>query len=156
MPHIPTTRVERQVKYAPNISKITRKPSYLSALNTGSQNDWDALKFDYIISENFTRNHSNPPLWVHAHAHDFRVEIFLQSTCCKDDLYGLDMVDCSRMLREYIELIPTSINDHPMCPNGTTEQMCYLFSKFLVDSHVTITQVRVSETPDRFTCLRLP
>lgn len=83
--------------------------------------------------------------------------IELKARCNYGDLYGVDMVEAEKQLKQIIATIPTQINDLESCPNGTTEQLCVFFADNLVfsDRNIKLKKVTVGETPERLTCLNV-
>lgn len=69
-------------------------------------------------------------------------------------MYGVDMIEAEKILNKWVENIPEIVNDLPMCPGGTTEEMCLYFAKLQMVNHIPIISVSVSETPERVTILR--
>jgi 6-pyruvoyl-tetrahydropterin synthase len=136
-------------------------PVYRNALKTyasessSPQTFKHPLAFDYRIAYQLTRLHYNPPIWLDSHPHRFSVELTLRAVCRSNDLYGLDMVEVQRILTHFAESLPEVINDSPHIPLGTTEQLClYFFGlKALLDPHITIVSVSVSEECGRVTSL---
>lgn len=79
----------------------------------------------------------------------------MRAVCRSTDLYGLDMVEVQRILVHFAESLPEVINDSPHIPLGTTEQLCLYFLglKTLLDPHISIVSVSVSEETGRVTTL---
>lgn len=114
-----------------------------------------SLTFNYQIKTTITRKHFNPPLWTDAHSHDFEVALELEAVCHPEDLYGLDMVEMENRLRIWAEQLPDIVNNHPLCPKGTTEELCLYFSRIPMDDHIKLMSVSVAETPNRATIFNL-
>lgn len=114
-----------------------------------------ATLYDYRISAAFTREHSNPPLCHQRHSHDFTVTLHLQAVRPVNGLYGLDMIALETALQDWATALPPSINDHPDCPHGTTEELCLYFSKMPLEAPIRLLTVAVGETPERVTILVL-
>ncbi len=130
---------------------LAKKDIYGQATET--RNHWKSLIFEYLISAQFYRQHSNPPLWTDYHYHNFQVTLTLTSPCNKADLYGVDMIEAQKILEAVCEQIPSKVNELPECINGTTEQLCLYFASQVrfKDPQVQIKSVSVSETPERVT-----
>lgn len=113
----------------------------------------EPLTFNYTIKTTLHRQHFNPPIWWDCHFHNFEISLELQAVRQPEDLYGLDMVEMENQLQVWAKQLPEIINDHPLCPHGTTEEMCLYISQIPIDSHIQILRVSVSETPNRVTTL---
>ncbi|MGB3535640.1 MAG: 6-carboxytetrahydropterin synthase [Microcoleaceae cyanobacterium] len=133
----------------------TSTPAYRNILQTSASAQSEAITFLYTIKTTLCRQHFNPPIWQNPHFHDFEITLELLATCNPGDLYGLDMVEVENQLKNRAEMLPDLINEHPLCPHGTTEEMCLYFAQISLDSQIKILQVSVSETPNRVTTLPL-
>lgn len=140
--------------YPPHLRETVTSP-YRNILSVPIQVDSQPVTFSYTIKATLRRQHTNPPIWHHLHYHQFEVILDLEATCHPGDLYGLDMVEVENQLHLWAEELPDLINEHPLCPYGTTEEMCLYFSKIPLDPGIKIIQVSVSETPNRVTTLKL-
>lgn len=110
------------------------------------------MKFGYRIQAQIARLHSNPPIFNDIHPHQFTVVLQLEADRKDGELYGLNMCDIEAELNQVLSSLPQYINDHPLIPNGTTEQFCEWLSKEL--KFLPITQIEVAECPERVTILR--
>ena len=148
----PTTLVR---KSSDNVNDLSREANVFQ--NANANNNWQSLVFEYFISGNFYRQHSNPPLWTDYHYHDFQVTLQLKSVCNQKDLYGVDMIEAQKILDAVCQRLPNKINELPECANGTTEQLCLYFASQIKfnDPQVCLESVSVSETPERVTKLNL-
>lgn len=133
----------------------TAIPAYRNILSASPSPQSQPITFLYTIKTTLHRQHFNPPIWHDPHFHHFEITLELQATCYPGDLYGLDMVEVENQLQNWAEMLPHIINEHPLCPHGTTEEMCIYFAQIPLDSHIHILQVSVSETPNRVTTLPL-
>lgn len=140
--------------YPPELREKATIP-YRNVISLNDQVYQEPLIFTYQIRTILHRQHFNPPIWTDAHFHDFEITLELEAVRYPEDLYGLDMVEMENQLQRWAKQLPEIINDHPLCPHGTTEEMCVYFSRIPVDPHIKILQVSVSETPNRVTTLRL-
>ena len=111
--------------------------------------------FDYSIQYTLTRSHSNPPVSLNIHPHDFCITLELRAERQPPDIYGLDMIRVERQLQTYANQLPDVVNDHPDIPAGTTEQLCEFFSRIPLESHIQLVSVSVAECPERVTRLKL-
>lgn len=145
---------ERRWHYPPHLRNTQTIP-YHNTLPIEPDSYREALTFNYTIKVKFHRQHCNPPLWTDLHFHTFEVTLELEAVCQPRDLYGLDMVEVENQLYLWAEQLPEIVNEHPLCPHGTTEEMCLYFTKIPVDSHIKILSASVSETPNRVTTLKL-
>ncbi len=161
MRNLSSTRMgDARSHYPENYSLDT--PVYRNALKTHAIESSNAqtfkhpLVFDYRIGCQLLRRHYNPPVWLDSHPHRFSIEVTLRAVCHPCDLYGVDMVEAQRLLTHFAESLPEVINDSPYVPLGTTEQLClYFFGlKTLLDRHIKIVEVSVSEETGRITSLR--
>lgn len=141
--------------YPPELREKATSP-YRNIISKDDQVYQEALIFTYQIKTTLHRQHFNPPIWTDAHFHDFEITLELEAVRYPEDLYGLDMVEMENLLQLWAKQLPPIINNHPLCPHGTTEEMCLYFSRIPVDHPIKIIQVSVSETPNRVTTLRLP
>ncbi|MGB3403310.1 MAG: 6-carboxytetrahydropterin synthase [Microcoleaceae cyanobacterium] len=139
----------------PRNLRQTSTPAYRNILQASASSASQAVTFLYTIKTTLHRQHFNPPIWHDPHFHLFEITLELEATCYPEDLYGLDMVEVENQLKDWAELLPEIINEHPQCCHGTTEQMCVYFSQIPIDPHIKIRQVSVSETPNRVTTLPL-
>ncbi len=136
-----------------NIS--TAEPAYRNAIESSdSQVSKPPLVFQYLISAVFRRKHYNPPIWQDAHYHNFTVSLELEAECRERDLYGLDMVETEKLLQQYVNELPETLNDCSKCLNGTTEQLCLYFAGIELDNHIQLKSVAVAECPERVTVLK--
>ncbi len=133
----------------------TSTPAYRNILPNQASAQSQPITFLYTIKTTLHRQHFNPPIWHNPHFHDFEITLELEAICYPGDLYGLDMVEVENQLKNWAEILPDLINDHPLCPHGTTEEMCVYFAQIPLDSQIKILQVSVSETPNRVTTLPL-
>ena len=113
------------------------------------------LIFDYQIRATLRRKHHNPPIWMENHWHDFQITLHLRAQRNPSDMYGLDMVDMEQRLQEWGERLPIMVNDFPLCPGGTTEELCSYFASIPLDSDVTLIGVSVAENSERLTYLSI-
>lgn len=102
--------------------------------------------FEYKISATFDRLHCNPPQWTNLHHHSFRVTLHLEAERTTG-IYGLDMCEAERLLQEWGDRLPESIND--VIPSGTTEDLCLYFAQCPIPEGARLRKVAVSETPER-------
>ena len=114
-----------------------------------------SLIFDYQIRATLRRKHHNPPIWMENHWHDFQITLHLRAQRNPSDMYGLDMVDMEQRLQEWGERLPIIVNDFPLCPGGTTEELCCYFASIPLDSDVTLIGVYVAENSERLTYLSI-
>ena len=114
-----------------------------------------SLIFDYQIRAVLRRQHHNPPIWIENHWHDFQVTLHLRAQRNPSDMYGLDMVEMEQRLQEWGGRLPIIVNDCPLCPGGTTEELCCYFASIPLESHVTLIGVSVAENPERLTYLSI-
>jgi hypothetical protein len=65
------------------------------------------------------------------------------------------MVEVQRILANFAESLPEIVNDCPQVSLGTTEQLCIYFFGLrpLLDPHITLVSVSVSEETGRVTSL---
>ena len=128
---------------------------YRNIVGVNEQIYRESLTFNYTIKTTLHRQHFNPPIWKDCHFHDFEISLELQAVRHPEDLYGLDMVEMENQLQVWAKQLPEIVNDHPLCPHGTTEEMCLYFSRIPIDNHIQIMRVSVSETPNRVTTLEV-
>ena len=127
-------------------------PAWVGVLADSPQDHLPVL-FYYQIEQSFSRKHHNPPVWTQPHYHQFRVRLSLAAVKVPSNLYGLDMVEVEQMLRNHIEQLPDSINRHPDCPHGTTEELCAYFANIKLPEPIALTEVAVAECPERWTII---
>lgn len=128
-------------------------PAYRNLLQNSASSSAQTITFLYTIKTSICRQHFNPPIWHDAHFHQFEITLELEATCYPADLYGLDMVEVENQLQNWAELLPEVVNEHPLCPHGSTEEMCIYFAQIPLDPHIKIRQVSVSENANRVTTL---
>lgn len=139
----------------PENLRQTSTPAYRNILPASTAEGSQPVTFLYMIKTSLNRQHYNPPIWHEPHFHLFEITLELEAVCYPEDLYGLDMVEVENQLKNWAELLPEIINEHPICSHGTTEQMCVYFAQIPLDPHIKLRQVSVSETPNRVTTLPL-
>jgi hypothetical protein len=128
---------------------------YQGIISLENQVHHQPVTFNYTIKATLRRQHCNPPIWTNFHYHTFEIILELAAICQPGDLYGLDMVEMENKLYIWAEQLPEKINEHPLCPHGTTEEMCLYFAQIPVEPHVKLLSVSVSETSNRVTTLKL-
>lgn len=128
------------------------QPAWVGALANQPQ-EYLPLLYHYQIEAQFERQHHNPPVWTEPHTHNFQVRLYISAIKVPSNLYGLDMVEVEQILRNHIEQLPSSINDHPECPHGTTEELCAYFASIQLPTTVALTGVAVAECPERWTII---
>lgn len=146
--------IDSRWHYPPSLKSAQNIP-YQGIIPPENQVRSQAATFNYTIKATLRRQHCNPPIWTDFHLHTFEIILELAATCQPGDLYGLDMVEMENQLYLWAEQLPEKINQHPLCPHGTTEEMCLYFARIPVEPHVKLLSVSVSETPNRVTTLRL-
>ncbi|UFP95264.1 hypothetical protein ISF26_03155 [Gloeobacter morelensis MG652769] len=129
--------------------------AYLQAVPPEEQVHQGAIRYAYRIGARFRRRHANPPLWHDRHEHDFAVTLDLAAVRPSTGLYGLDMVALEQQLQQWVAALPEVLNDCPLCPHGTTEELCHYFATLALEPHVSLLAVSVAESPERVTILRL-
>lgn len=139
----------------PTHLKDPEKIPYQGIIPLEKQVHHQPITFNYTIKATFFRQHCNPPIWTDFHYHTFEIILELAAICQPGDLYGLDMVEMENKLNLWAEKLPEKINEHPLCPHGTTEEMCFYFAQIPVEPHVKLLSVSISETPSRVTTLQL-
>ena len=107
--------------------------------------------FEYDICYTLTRLHYNPPIALDAHPHDFLITLHLRAQRISPNIYGLDMVKLEHELKDYAEQLPSTVNDHPRVPTGTTEELCEYFATMPLAPHIQLLSVSVGECPERLT-----
>ncbi|AGY56563.1 hypothetical protein [Gloeobacter kilaueensis] len=128
---------------------------YLTVVAPDRQVYPGTIRYEYRIAAGFRRRHANPPLWHDRHEHEFTVTLELAAFRPPTGLYGLDMVALEEQLKRWTAAIPPVLNDCPLCPHGTTEELCHYFASLPLESHVQLLAVSVAESPERVTILRL-
>jgi hypothetical protein len=128
--------------------------SYLTAISPEAQIHRGQIRYDYRIACQFIRKHCNPPLWNNFHEHTFSVVLELSANRPETGLFGLDMCAIERTLIHWAEALPEVLNDCLLCPHGTTEELCHYFASLVLEPHIDLLSVSVSEAPERMTILR--
>jgi 6-pyruvoyl-tetrahydropterin synthase len=128
---------------------------YLTAIPPEAQIHRGQIRYEYRIACQFSRKHCNPPLWNNFHAHTFSVVLELAADRPETGLFGLDMCAIEQSLMDCAEALPEVLNDCPLCPHGTTEELCHYFAALALEPHIDLLSVAVSEAPERTTILRL-
>ncbi|MDY7020472.1 MAG: hypothetical protein SWJ54_03795 [Cyanobacteriota bacterium] len=146
--------IDSRWHYPTHLKHSTTVP-YQGIIPLERQIHHQSITFDYTIKTTLSRQHCNPPIWTDFHFHTFEIILELAATCQPGDLYGLDMVEMENKLYLWAEKLPEKINEHPLCPHGTTEEMCLYFAQIKLEPHVKLLRVSVSETANRVTTLKL-
>lgn len=129
--------------------------SYLTAISPAAQINQGQIRYEYRISSQFSRQHCNPPLWNDLHVHTFTVVLELAANRPETGLFGLDMCAVEASLADWAGVLPEVLNDCPLCPHGTTEELCHYFASLALEPHIDLLSVSVSEALERTTILRL-
>lgn len=140
--------------YPTNVQQHSSEPPYQNVLPTHTP----LTPYQYQISASTRRMHGNPPIWDDFHPHTFQVVAEIRADRLPRALYGLDMIEAERVLQVVLNALPATVNDHPLCPYGTTEELCSYVAQELqswLPAHAILLTVSVSETPERVCTLRL-
>lgn len=155
MPDLSSARMVDERAHYPASDRAAKREPYLSVIAPDAQANRRELTFEYKIRYQLRRQHFNPPLFQQSHVHVFGIEITFQAVCGAADLYGIDIIEHENKLQNWAERLPSIINEFPLLPIGTTEDMCWYFSQIPTEERVKVLAVAIDETPERTTILRV-